>query len=47
VRTCRNEVKDALGVPIFLAEDGFDEFRGIGFGNVASYLAELAVEVLF
>jgi hypothetical protein len=50
IRARRNplhEVKDALGVPIFLTEDGFDDFRGIGFVNVASRLAELAVEVLF
>jgi hypothetical protein len=34
-----HEVKDALGAPIFLAQSGFDDFRGLGFGNVDSRLA--------
>jgi hypothetical protein len=42
-----HEIKDALGLQIFFAQNGFDDFRGVGFGDVDSRLAQLAVEVLF
>jgi hypothetical protein len=38
-RSALHEVKDALRLPIFLARNGFDDFRGLGFGNVDSRLA--------
>ena len=34
-----HEIKDAFRFAIFLAQNGFDDFRGLGFGNVDSRLA--------